>query len=476
MLAIFILSMAVSVYTIYQLHTLEDITNAIVLDDAVVDLGKKLSDDFLSMRGHGEKYIISKDDAFYKLFEEGRDAFKSDLEKLLSMVNTTELRSSLEEVKKKHEQYQAAFAEEVKHVKSGDDYDKELFEQKKKQFEQKKEQIEKAILDVLVMKVGDYGQARKQGKFEQLIEAEGRTIKVALGITITSLIFIIAVSILITINITKPLSAMKKKTREIAKGDFGSHLELSSPPEIKELEQAFNSMCARLKEIDKIKSDFYSLMSHELRTPLTSIKEGTNLLIESLKEEDITAKQKKLLAIMTEESNRLIKLVNSLLDLSKMEAGMMVYAFTNSDLITLIKRAVREIEPLAEKKNVTIEIKDGGELPLIKVDTERILQVFRNLIGNAVKFTPNNGYVHVSAQASGQEVKVSVRDTGIGISKESLTAIFNKFQQEFTHSNKIKGTGLGLSFVKHIIKDHGGRVWAESILGQGSIFIFVLPV
>ncbi|MCK5422317.1 MAG: HAMP domain-containing histidine kinase, partial [Deltaproteobacteria bacterium] len=158
------------------------------------------------------------------------------------------------------------------------------------------------------------------------------------------------------------------------------------------------------------------------------------------------------------------------------EAGMMVYAFTSADLIALIRRAVREIEPLAEKKKVTIAIGVGEGLPRIKVDPERMLQVLRNLIGNAVKFTPKDGHVHVSAQFSKQVVEVSVKDTGLGISKESLTAIFDKFQQEFTHSNKIKGTGLGLSFVKHIIKDHGGRVWAESILGQGSIFIFVLPV
>ena len=101
----------------------------------------------------------------------------------------------------------------------------------------------------------------------------------------------------------------------------------------------------------------------------------------------------------------------------------------------------------------------------------------RNLIGNAVKFTPRDGYVYVSAQARKQGVEVSVKDTGVGIPKESLTAIFDKFQQDvLTHSSKIKGTGLGLSFVKHIIRDHGGKVWAESTLGQGSAFIFVLPV
>jgi two-component system sensor histidine kinase GlrK len=470
LLAIFILSMAMSSYTIYQLHTLEDITNTIVDSDEFVDFGKQLSLDFLELRKDEKKYIISKDEDFYKSFDKRRAAFEGDLEKLLAMADTPELRDRLGEVEKQYERYQDSFAVEVKYIQSGDEYPQELFEVEK-------EEIEKAISRVLVMEVGDYGQERKQGKFKQLIEAESRTITVALGITITSLIFIIAISILITINITKPLSAMKKKTREIAKGDFGGHLELSSPPEIKELEQAFNSMCARLQEIDKIKSDFYSLMSHELRTPLASIKEGTSLLIESFKAKDITAKQKKLLAIMTEESNRLIKLVNSLLDLSKMEAGMMVYAFASADLIVLIRRAVREIGPLAEKKSVTITVEAGEGLPLIQVDTERMLQVLRNLIGNAVKFTPRDGHVHVSAQASEQGIAVSVKDTGVGISTESLTTIFDKFQQDvLTHSSKIKGTGLGLSFVKHIIKDHGGKIWAESTLGQGSTFIFVLPV
>jgi two-component system sensor histidine kinase GlrK len=160
-----------------------------------------------------------------------------------------------------------------------------------------------------------------------------------------------------------------------------------------------------------------------------------------------------------------------------MEAGMMVYAFASADLIVLIRRAVREIGPLAEKKSVTITVEAGEGLPLIQVDTERMLQVLRNLIGNAVKFTPRDGHVHVSAQASEQGIAVSVKDTGVGISTESLTAIFDKFQQDvLTHSSKIKGTGLGLSFVKHIIKDHGGKIWAESTLGQGSTFIFVLPV
>jgi two-component system sensor histidine kinase GlrK len=160
-----------------------------------------------------------------------------------------------------------------------------------------------------------------------------------------------------------------------------------------------------------------------------------------------------------------------------MEAGMMVYAFNRADILDLIKRAVREIEPLAEAKNIAITIAADQVLPRIRVDNERILQVLRNLVGNAVKFTPKDGQVQVVAKSFEQGVKVSVADTGVGIAKESLMTIFDKFQQEevLTHSHKIKGTGLGLSLVKHIIIAHGGRIWAESTLGQGSTFSFVLP-
>jgi two-component system sensor histidine kinase GlrK len=357
----------------------------------------------------------------------------------------------------------------VDYVKSEKDYNKEAFEG------DRNTAVDGVMNNLRNLKI--YSQLTTYDKVRELDETETNALKVAVVMTVTSLILILAISVLITINITRPLSAIKKKTRRIARGDFGGQLRLSSPPEIKELEQSFNAMCIRLQALDTMKTDFFALMSHELRTPLASIKEATNLLMESLHGENITERQQKLFAIMKEENNRLIKLVNSLLDLSKMEAGMMVYAFNRSDLIALIKRAAREIEPLAEAKNIGITIEADQELPLIRADNERILQVLRNLIGNAVKFTPKDGQVHVFAKVVEQGVKVSVADTGVGIAKESLMTIFDKFQQEevLTHFHKIKGTGLGLSLVKHIVKAHGGRIWAESTLGQGSTFSFVLP-
>jgi two-component system sensor histidine kinase GlrK len=224
-----------------------------------------------------------------------------------------------------------------------------------------------------------------------------------------------------------------------------------------------------------MKSDFFSSMSHELRTPLSSIKEGINLLQEGVGGVT-TDKQNRLLAILTAESNRLINLVNSLLDLSKMEAGMMTYAFQEGRLGPLIERVIVEMAPLVEAKKISLEAKMGPELPLVKMDGERILQALRNLIGNAVKFTQKGGQVTVSIRLANSEIEVSVADTGPGIPKENLALIFEKFHQvPLKDSGKMKGTGLGLAIVKHIITAHGGRVWAESQLGQGSTFIFLLP-
>jgi two-component system sensor histidine kinase GlrK len=237
-------------------------------------------------------------------------------------------------------------------------------------------------------------------------------------------------------------------------------------------------MCGQLKMVDKMKFDFYSSMSHELRTPLTSIKEGINLLREGAGGA-IPEKQRRLLAILSEESKRLIDLVNSLLDLSKMEAGMMTYTFEPGTLAPLIERAATEMIPLIEARKIIFKKEIVEKLPVIKIDREKILQVLRNLIGNAMKFTPEGGRVRVVARLVNRGVEVSVSDTGSGIKKENLTTIFEKFHQAPSkHSNPIKGTGtgLGLAIVKHVITAHGGKVWAESEPGQGSSFIFVLPV
>jgi two-component system sensor histidine kinase GlrK len=182
------------------------------------------------------------------------------------------------------------------------------------------------------------------------------------------------------------------------------------------------------------------------------------------------------LDILAEESNRLISLVNTLLDLSKMEAGMMSYEFETTSVDPLIRRAIAEITPLVEAKQITLESWLDGALPPVKIDSERILQVLRNLLSNAVKFTPKGGQVRVAARPADGRVEIAVRDTGPGIPPEHLTSIFEKFNQGHRAGAQARvGTGLGLAIAKNIISSHGGKIWAESAVGEGSTFIFVLP-
>jgi len=468
-LAIFILAMAVIVYAIAQLRQLENISHSILsVDNRVLTYDQKLSDILLSIIRYEKKFIFDNDAELYDQFLLKKGDFDNNLKQVMTIVDTPEAKDMLDGVEKYFQRYQSLFDIEVEFLKAGQEYPAE-------NYTKEKELAVNGILDNL-KKLKAYSQSSTYDKIKKLGEAEVNASKVAIVMGLISLVTGIVISIFITINITRPLSEIKKRTAEIAKGHFPDDLNLTSPPEITELANAFNIMCAKLKQIDKLKSDFFSLMSHELRTPLTTIKEGTNLMIEGLNSGKTSEKQKRLLTIISEESNRLINLVNSLLDLSKMEAGMMSYNFTPTDIAGLIKRVSREIEPLAETRNIKIHTDLNNGAPLVKVDRDRILQVLRNLIGNAVKFTPDGGTVNISSGPVDEGINVSVADTGAGIPGENLSTIFNKYEQvTLGGSNKIKGTGLGLSIVKHIIDAHGGRIWAESNLGQGSIFSFVLP-
>jgi two-component system sensor histidine kinase GlrK len=469
-LVIFVLAMTVSIYAILHLRQFEKVTRSIInVDNRLIEYKMKLSDILLSMMLYEKKYIFIKDAGLYSQFDLATNEFDKQLTELTSLPENDKAQELINRIRHHKQSYQSLFNDEVKYLGAGQKYDDE-------QYKKDKEYAVNEIMESL-KELEAYSQGNTYSKVRELSKVYARASKVAIVIGSVSLIFGIIISILITFNITRPLSIIKKKTTDIARGDFGHDLKLTSPPEIEVLAKSFNLMCNKLKEIDKMKSDFFSLMSHELRTPLTTIKEGTNLFTESLEELGATEKQKRLLTIINEECNRLIKLVNSLLDLSKMEAGMMVYNFHKAELLPLIGKITGEIEPLAETRNIRIETEISQELPFINMDTERILQVLRNLIGNAVKFTPNEGYVRISARPVDKGVKISVADSGRGISEDKVTAIFDKYYQDtLARSSKIKGTGLGLAIVKQVVNSHGGKVWVESTSEHGSVFSFVLPV
>jgi len=467
-LAIFVPVVAVSAYAFSQLALFRKVTGGILqIDNRMGDLQQKLSDSILAQTRYEKKYVLTKDKELYNQFMLAEGGVTKRIDEAISIADTVRKKETLIKVKNYYERYKTLFNQEVELLSKNQTYLQDGYR------EEKGKAVDEILWELRNVKL--YTEQDTYEKIRQLGESGAKANKVAILMGAGFILSGIVISIFITRSITGPLSFLRKKTRQVAKGDFDGNLGFSSPPEIRDLANDFDLMCNKLKETDKMKSNFFSLMAHELRMPLASIKEGTNLLLKGIGEE-FKEKRKEVLTIIAEESNHLIDLVNSLLDLSKMEAGMIALKLEASDIGFLIHKAVSGMEPLAMAKAVSIKTEIPQDLPKINIDGERVLQVLRNLIGNAVKFTPGGGSIMISALPTEKGVRVSVADTGSGIPKGDLNAIFDKFQQATMMSyNKIKGTGLGLAIVKHIINAHGGKVWVESEIGRGSIFTFVLP-
>ncbi|MFC1631741.1 sensor histidine kinase [Candidatus Omnitrophota bacterium] len=232
------------------------------------------------------------------------------------------------------------------------------------------------------------------------------------------------------------------------------------------------------KEIDQLKSDFVSKVSHELRTPIVTVQNSISLLL-SKAPGAVSADQEKFLNIAQRNLKRLGSLIDDLLDLSKLEATKMELKFESYAIKKLIDEIYDSLYPWASSKSITIERIIASGLPKTNMDFNRMIQVLNNLIGNAIKFTPQGGTITVEAKIGQdkKEILISVTDTGVGIAKEDLEKVFDKFQQSGERAaTDISGTGLGLSIAKELVQLHGGRIWAESETGAGAKFIFTLPI
>ena len=228
----------------------------------------------------------------------------------------------------------------------------------------------------------------------------------------------------------------------------------------------------RLKELDKLKSDFVSMVSHELKTPLTAMRTSAQVLEAA---GIATETKREMLDIILRNIDRQTNLVNDLLDLSRIESGRMELKFERLSLDSLIADSIESVKQAASVEGIKLDVELPESLASVKGDREKLTQVVINLLNNAIKFTPRSGEIIIKARELNGQVEVKVSDTGIGIPTEDLDSVFNKFYQvDSTLTREAGGTGLGLAICKGIIEAHRGRIWAESELGKGSTFIFRL--
>lgn len=246
--------------------------------------------------------------------------------------------------------------------------------------------------------------------------------------------------------------------------------------QLQEQKQVLFQVNQELFKANKLQSEFLANMSHELRTPLTAIIAFTELLYDEAVENN-QVQQAENLQDISEAAYQLLQLINDLLDMAKIEADMMTVKFTDVDLAHVAQKVVKVLNPLVRKKAITIENQIGWDLPGVQGDPQRLYQIMMNLVGNAVKFTPDGGKISLGAAIADQDNKVIcwVEDNGMGISEGEQQFIFDRFRQvDSSGARTHAGTGLGLALVKHLVELHGGQVWVESKLAVGSKFYFTL--
>jgi two-component system sensor histidine kinase GlrK len=465
-------SSLLSGFVIFKLRDFSVETNRIlILENMIQEYSRKLTDALLSQVRYEKKYALLKDPLLYEQFVQAKGEFLQNLGEARALPIGTREKALLAEITLQHEQHEALVEETLKSLPAKARVSRQDLEALGK----KKEELVNAILRHLEG-LKEISQQNNLRRFRELGEAQEASLQFIIYAGAATLVLILIISWIVTRSITHPIGLLVDKTKEMAEGRYRGELEIKSPPEVARLNRAFNDMCEQLNKIDKMKSDFFSIMSHELRTPLTSIREGTNLLLEGVGGE-LIEKQRKLLGIISEESNRLIDLVNSLLDLAKMEAGMMPFHFAPVDISPVISIATQLMEPLLVTKKIHLDLDLPGTRTAVTLDNERIMQVIKNLLANAIRFSAEGGTIRISLKQRPGFLEVAVRDRGPGIPPDHLKHIFEKFRQvELPGGLSPKGTGLGLAIVKQIITAHGGKVWAESEIGKGSTFFFTLPL
>ena len=304
--------------------------------------------------------------------------------------------------------------------------------------------------------------------------------------------------------ILRPFNALVAATRRLSAGDLAARTGLPhGPGELNQLARAFDEMAECLEqaedrrrldedlrrknfeleqqnrsiqEANRLKSQFVSMVSHELRTPVTSIQGYLALVLQG-ESGELTAEQREFLTVVQNNTDRLLALINDLLDLARMEAGRIELHRTALDLARLIQDAARALRPLiaAKEQRLTLDLPPG--LPPVWGDATRAAQVLTNLISNAHKYTPAGGSIQVTARAADSSVRVEVRDTGIGLSEEDQTQCFTKFfRAKDRRAQEAGGTGLGLAITRSLVELHGGEITVSSAPGQGSTFAVTLPV
>ena len=308
-----------------------------------------------------------------------------------------------------------------------------------------------------------------------LFESFRATMFEALGYAVAaSIVAALLVSLFLSRRIVEPLQTLTAASQSIADGHYEERVHVSGNDEIAQLARRFNRMATQLEQVESMRRQLIGDVTHELRTPLTSIKGFMEGLVDG-----VLPSTAETFDQIHREADRLSRLVDDLQELSRVEAKAYLLDLRPVTVSNLVQTAVKRLSPQAREKHISLNSNLPADLPPVLADEDRIIQVLLNLVANAIQYTNEDGDVTLSAARFGDQVHISVKDTGVGVPPDHLPNLFTRFYRvdKSRSRNAGGGSGIGLTIARHLVEAHGGRIWVESEgEGRGSLFTFSLKV
>jgi signal transduction histidine kinase len=427
-------------------------------------LASTLRDTMRSLSRLEARHAILRDALYAGLWDEGALRAETDLARLAAALTSPQQRAAAAEVMAAFEDYRQVVAEE-----------RQLLARGQRAAALRLVEGEGAAradrVDLALDRVLRETDATTQAALDEATRLERRTWRwVVAGLGAAVGLALVGTGI-VAFRMTRSLRKLSVATRAVADGSFSAPIAVRGGDEVGDLARSFNAMAQQLRQIDEMKEEFFATISHDLKSPLSSVSEAAYLLREGAAGA-LTPRQTRLVGIIATSSDRILRLVNRLLSLSRLRSGVLPLESRPVDLTPLVERVVEELRPQAETGEVLLESESLGAGLVVEGDEERLGEVVVNLVANAVRFTPKGGQVRVRLAGAERDVLLAVEDTGVGIPAAALSGIFDRYRQVRPDRG---GSGLGLAIVRGVVDAHGGRVSVESEEGKGTRFTVALP-
>jgi len=468
-LLIIVVMAGVNFYALFQLRQLSVLSTKLAAQHyPAIELAKRVLAVAFEELNSEKKYLAVRDATFLQHFDEEVEEFHRGIESLLRQEVSAEGRQFLEQARRYQQERLALFHKELENTASTPDVISPDYEIRRN-----------AIMDKMTATLDQYVSFHEvaiSAGVSRSRESSAQAEAVTEQLVLLALVFGIGLAGIASYTILRPLRQLQSHIKQIGQGNFRASLNIRAPSELRDLVDTVNWMADKLQELDDMKGDFLAHVSHELRTPMASIQEGTHLLLDEIPG-PLSHEQRTTLRIIADSSRRLITLISTILDLSKMDAGMMEYRIMPTDLKRITDMSVNKIRLLADAKHVQLVVEAPAQRVWVKADAIRIEQVLDNLLSNALKFSPEGGIVkaHMKPDQKAGVLEVAVSDMGPGIPADELPHIFERFYQGSTKSkHSTPGSGLGLALAKKVVEAHGGRIWIESEVKKGTTVRFIL--